>query len=101
MNKRNKGGQHFRKKVEKNKRERAIENKKKLERLVREAAAEKLARSLGRRREIHEQKKQTWSILQKESRKEQARTRYPERQKTRASEGIKKRTSKRVRRWER
>lgn len=50
MNKRNKGGQHFRKKVEKNKRERAIENQKKLERLVREAAAEKLARSLGKKK---------------------------------------------------
>ena len=51
MNKRNKGGQHFRRKVEKNKRERAIENKKKLERLVKEAAAEKLARSFGKKKE--------------------------------------------------
>lgn len=50
MNKRNKGGQHFRKKVEKNKRERAIQNQKKLERLVREAAAEKLARSFGKKK---------------------------------------------------
>lgn len=50
MNKRNKGGQHFRKKVEKNRRERAIENKKKLERLVKEAAAEKLARSFGKKK---------------------------------------------------
>lgn len=50
MNKRNKGGQHFRKKVEKNRRERAIENKKKLERLIKEAAAEKLARSLGKKK---------------------------------------------------
>lgn len=33
MNKRNKGSQHFRKKVEKNKRERAIQNAKKQERL--------------------------------------------------------------------
>lgn len=39
MNKRSKGGQHFRKKVEKNKRQRAIENQKKMERLVEEAAA--------------------------------------------------------------
>lgn len=50
MNKRNKGGQHFRKKVEKNRRERAIENKKKLERLIKEAAADKLARSLGKKK---------------------------------------------------
>lgn len=50
MNKRSKGGQHFRKKVEKNRRERAIENKKKLKRLVREAAAEKLARSFGKKK---------------------------------------------------
>lgn len=50
MNKRNKGGQHFRKKVEKNRRERAIENKKKFERLVKEAAAKKLARSLGKKK---------------------------------------------------
>lgn len=50
MNKRNKGGQHFRKKVEKNKRQRAIENKRKLERLVKEAAAEKLARSFGKKK---------------------------------------------------
>lgn len=49
LNKRNKGGQHFRKKVEKNKRERAIQNKNKLARLVEEAAAEKLARSLGKK----------------------------------------------------
>lgn len=50
MNKRNKGGQHFRKKVEKNKRERAIQNKNKLARLVEEAAAEKLARSFGKKK---------------------------------------------------
>ena len=56
MNKRNKGGQHFRKKVEKNKRERAIENKKKLERLVKEAAAEKLARSFGKKKGLMNRK---------------------------------------------
>lgn len=50
MNKRSKGGQHFRKKVEKNKRQRAIENKRKLERLVKEAAEEKLARSFGKKK---------------------------------------------------
>lgn len=50
MNKRNKGGQHFRKKAEKNKRERAIQNQKKLAQLVEQAAAEKLARSFGKKK---------------------------------------------------
>lgn len=52
MNKRNKGGQHFRKKVEKNKRERAIQNQKKLAQLVEQAAAEKLARSFGKKKGV-------------------------------------------------
>ena len=49
MNKRSKGGQHFRKKVEKNRRERAVQNMNKMQRLIDEAAAEKLARSLGKK----------------------------------------------------
>lgn len=52
MNKRNKGGQHFRKKVEKNKRERAIQNQKKLAQLVEQAAAERLARSFGKKKGV-------------------------------------------------
>lgn len=54
MNKRNKGGQHFRKKVEKNRRERAIQNMNKMQRLIEEAAAkDRLKKEMSKRGDVN------------------------------------------------